>query len=242
MEAKMMSRIAGLGGIAFVWGLSAMPTAIAASAGQVMHLSGTLSVTRADGSSRILSRRSYVNSGDVLATQRDSYAQINFTDGSTLTLRPRTRMKVENYEFTKERPQADNSFFRLLRGGLRMITGLIGKRGNKDAYRIGTSTMTIGIRGTSGDTLDCTEDCEGVMLDSEKLPKAVYQATYTGSFILTNESGSVETSENQFHAVAEVNGPIEVLPNDPGFRNDPLPFAVPGGGPQRAGGQECVVR
>jgi hypothetical protein len=242
MEAKMMSRIAGLGGIAFVWGLSAMPTAIAASAGQVMHLSGTLSVTRADGSSRILSRRSYVNSGDVLATQRDSYAQINFTDGSTLTLRPRTRMKVENYEFTKERPQTDNSFFRLLRGGLRMITGLIGKRGNKDAYRIGTSTMTIGIRGTSGDTLDCTEDCEGVMLDSEKLPKAVYQATYTGSFILTNESGSVETSENQFHAVAEVNGPIEVLPNDPGFRNDPLPFAVPGGGPQRAGGQECVVR
>lgn len=239
----MMSRIAVLGGIAFVLGLSVMPTAIAASAGQVTHLSGTLSVTRADGSSRILSRRSFVNSGDTLATQRDSYAQINFTDGSTLTLRPRTRMKVENYQFAKEQPQADNSFFRLLRGGLRTITGLIGKRGNKDAYRIGTSTMTIGIRGTSGDTLDCTEDCEGVMLDAENLPKAVYQATYTGSFVLTNDSGTVvETSENQFHVVADVNGPIELLPNDPGFRNDPLPFSVPGGGPQRAGGQECVVR
>ena len=123
-----------------------------------------------------------------------------------------------------------------------MFTGLIGKRGNKDAYRIGTSTMTIGIRGTSGDTLDCTQDCEGVMLGAEKLPKAVYQATYTGSFILTNESGSVTTSENEFHSVADVNAPIQVLPNDPGFRLDPVPFSVPGGGPQRAGGQECVVR
>ena len=92
-------------------------------------------------------------------------------------------------------------------------------------------------------TLDCTEDCEGVMLDAEKLPKAVYQATYTGGFVLTNDSGVVvETSEGQFHSIADVNGPIEVLPNDPGFRNDPLPFSVPGGGPQRAGGQECVVR
>jgi hypothetical protein len=217
-------------------------SARAADAGTVTHLSGTLSVTKSDGSARILSRRSAVAPGDTLATQRDSYAQINFTDGSTITLRPNTQMKVEDYKFTQDKPEEDNSFFRLLKGGLRTISGLIGKRGNQDAYRIGTSTVTIGIRGTSGDTLDCTQDCEGVMLNAEKLPKGLYQATYTGAFILTNEVSTVTTEENQFVVATDASSPIRVLPNDPGFRNDPVPFSVPGGGPQRSGGQECVVR
>jgi hypothetical protein len=55
--------------------------ALAAGAGQVQHLSGTLSVQRANGSVRILSQKSDVNPGEVLTTQKDSYAQINFTDG-----------------------------------------------------------------------------------------------------------------------------------------------------------------
>lgn len=238
----MMSRMAVWSGLAFALSVPAAPAAFAATAGTVTHLSGTLSVMRADGSARILSRKSEVVTGDTLATQRDSYAQINFTDGSTLTLRPNTQMKVEDYQFTQDRPQADSSFFRLLKGGLRSVTGLIGRRGNQDAYRIGTSTVTIGIRGTSGDTLDCTQDCEGVMLDSGKLPKGLYHATYTGSHILTNEVSSVTTAENQFVVVSDAQTEIRILPNDPGFRNDPLPFSVPGGGPQRAGGQECVVR
>ena len=57
--------------------------ALAAGAGTVTHLSGTLSVQRADGTVRVLSQRSEVHPGDVLTTQRDSYAQINFTDGSS---------------------------------------------------------------------------------------------------------------------------------------------------------------
>ena len=55
--------------------------AFAQGAGTVTHLSGTLSVQRPDGSVRILSQKSEVSPGDVLTTQRDSYAQVNFTDG-----------------------------------------------------------------------------------------------------------------------------------------------------------------
>ena len=36
-----------------------------------------------------------------------------------MTKRPNTRMKVEAYAFNKDQPNADNAFFRLLRGGLR---------------------------------------------------------------------------------------------------------------------------
>src|SRR5512147_2055291 len=82
----------------------------AAGAGTVAHLSGTLSVQRPDGSVRILSQKWEVNPGDVLTTQRDSYAQVNFTDGSSLTMRPNTQIKVEQYNFVQDRPQEDSSF------------------------------------------------------------------------------------------------------------------------------------
>src|SRR5687767_14360284 len=143
--------------------------AMAAGAGTVTHLSGTLSVQRPDGSVRILSQKSEVNPGDVLTTQRDSYAQVNFTDGSSRTMRPNTQLKVEQYTFVQDKPQEDSSFLRLIKGGLRTVTGLVGKRGNLDAYKIGTNTATIGIRGSSGDTLACTEGCDGVTSTSASM-------------------------------------------------------------------------
>src|SRR5205809_5692561 len=47
----------------------------------VQHLSGTLSVQRPDGSVLALAERSDVFVGDVISTERDSYAQLRFTDG-----------------------------------------------------------------------------------------------------------------------------------------------------------------
>ncbi|MCC7456787.1 MAG: FecR domain-containing protein [Nitrospira sp.] len=237
----MMSRWAAM--LMAMLGFAAAGSTWAASAGTVTHLSGTLSVTRPDGSARILSRRSEVVAGDVLSTQRDSYAQINFTDGSAMTLRPNTQMKIEDYKFTEERPQEDSSFFRLLKGGLRTVTGLIGKRGNQDAYRIGTSTATIGIRGSSGDTMDCTQGCEGVTANADRLPRGLYHATYTGSYIITNEQGSITVGEKQFAVVESPTAPPRILLKDPGLNFDTMPFSIPGqGGPQRSGGQECIVQ
>ena len=164
-------------------GAAGMP-AIAASAGEVTNLSGTLSAQRADGALLVLSPKSEVRPGDTLTTQRDSYAQINFSDGSSMTMRPNTRMKVESYQFAQDKPQEDGAFFRLIKGGLRTVTGLVGKRGNQDAYRIGTATATIGIRGSTGDTLACEPDCEGVVNGGEKLPPGTYHQTYTGSYIV----------------------------------------------------------
>jgi hypothetical protein len=243
----MISRVVGssawIAGLVIALGMAMSDVAWAASAGTVTHLSGTLSVTRPDGSARILSRRSEVNGGDLLSTQRDSYAQINFTDGSTMTLRPNTQMRIEDYRFSEDRPQEDSSFFRLLKGGLRTITGLIGKRGNQDAYRIGTSTATIGIRGSSGDTLECTDGCDGVTLNSDQLPRGLYHATYTGSYILSNQAGNLVVEEKQIAFVSDRGALPQILQQDPGLNFDVMPFAIPGqGGPQRSGGQECVVR
>lgn len=209
----------------------------AAGAGVITHLSGTMSVQRPDGSVRILSQKSEVQPGDVLTTQKDSYAQINFTDGSAATMRPNSTMKLEAYSFNKEAPQSDNMFMRLLKGGLRTVTGLIGKRGNQDSYKIGTSTATIGIRGSSGDTVACSTDCGS-------LEPGTYHTTYTGSYIMQNEGGSQIIGEGQFGFAIDPSKPPVLLPGDPGLNLSQLPFTLGIGGGAVGGGtnQECIVR
>ena len=219
--------------------------ALAASAGTVTHLSGTLSVQRPDGAVRILSQRSEVLPGDVLTTQRDSYAQINFTDGSSMTMRPNTQLKIEQYRFVEDRPQEDSSFLRLIKGGLRTVTGLIGKRGNQDAYKIGTNTATIGIRGSSGDTLDCVHGCEGVTSTSDRLEAGVYHATYTGSYVMQNGAGDQIIGEGQFGFSRDAASAPVILPSDPGLNLGQLPFVLGVASAGNIGGalsQECVVR
>ena len=211
--------------------------------GSVTHLSGTLSVQRADGSVRILSQKSEVNPGDLLTTQRDSYAQINFTGGSSITMRPNTLVKVEQYTFVQDRPQEDNSFLRLVKGGLRTVTGLVGKRGNQDAYKIGTNTATIGIRGSSGEHMDCSQGCAGVTSTNDKLEPGVYHTTYTGSYYLQNDAGFQVIGEGMFGFVKDPKSPPVILPGDPGLNLSQLPFTLGvNPGSLRGGSQECVVR
>lgn len=221
-------------------------SAFAAVAGTVSHLSGTLSVQGADGAARILSQKSAVNAGDILTTQRDSYAQIDFTDGSSATMRPNTQLKIEAYSFDKDQPQKDNFVMGLLKGGLRTVTGLVGKRGNQeDAYRINTSAATIGVRGSSGDTLECSQDCDGVTSTSNTVERGVYHVTYTGLYIMQNDAGSVQIGEGQYaYAKDRKTAPV-ILPGDPGLSLREMPFTLGiGGGPGPGGGsgQECIVR
>ena len=174
---------------------------LAQAAGTVIHLSGTLSVQRPDGSVRILSQKSEVLQGDTLTTQRDSYAQISFTDGSSMTMRPNTQMKIEQYTFVQDRPQEDSSFLRLVKGGLRTVTGLVGKRGNQDAYKIGTNTATIGIRGSSAITCHDCEDTLGQFVEG------TLHATFTGSYIMETKGGNVIINEGDVALAKDLQSP-----------------------------------
>lgn len=189
--------------------------AYAAGAGQVQHLSGTLTVQRPDGSVRILSQKSEVAPGETLTTQKDSYAQINMADGSSMTLRPNTQVKIEAFQFNESRPQEDSAFFRLVKGGLRTVTGLVGKRGNQDAYRIGTATATIGIRGSSGDTINNEQGCAGVVANCDKLERGVYHTTYTGSYVMQNEGGTQVIGEGEFAFARDSKSAPVILKTDP---------------------------
>lgn len=129
--------------------------------GKVGYMSGSLMVQRADGTIKVIGSKSEVLAGDTLVTAKDSYAQVQMNDGMKMTLRPHSNLKIEEYKFNRQEPKSDNAIFNLLKGGLRTLSGLIGKRGDPDAYKMRTATATIGIRGTDFSSRLCaTPNCQ----------------------------------------------------------------------------------
>ena len=213
----------------------------AASPGTVTQLSGTLAVQRADGSIKLLSQKSDVAAGDMLTTQKDSYAQVRLSDGGLVTLKPNTQVKIAEYLFDEQEPEKDNMVFSLFKGGLRAVTGLIGKRGNKDAYKLGTATATIGIRGTAFGADDCTDEKNPCTNPEtrQSLPAGVYVNVTEGEVIVSNSAGSEVFGAGKFSLIALNKSPISIPPNAA-----IPPFVAPS---QFTGGtagatQECQVR
>jgi len=139
-------------------------------AGHIGLMNGGLIARHADGSFNIMGPKSEVIAGDNLETAKNSYAQVMMNDGTQMTLRPNSNIKIEAYQFKKEAPTEDNAVYRLIKGGFRTLSGLIGKRGNADAYKLRVTTATIGIRGTDFTTRLCAnKDCEETETQQESL-------------------------------------------------------------------------
>lgn len=209
-----------------------MVTHTAFADGVVAELSGTISVKRDDGR-LILSRGSKVQEGDVVTTEKDSYAQIRFSDGAVMTLKPSTSIAIKEHRFSEQEPEKDSSTFSLIKGGLRTVSGLIGKRGNRDAYKMNTATATIGIRGTVFDVDDCaTTSCvkdnqaaadnkangsDKKAGNEELLVAAVYVGVRDGEVVVKNDAGELVLSAGQFGIAPATNVLPTKLPGNPGL-------------------------
>ncbi len=185
------------------------------AAGHIGNMSGALVVQRVDGTVSVVGPKSEVYAGDMLITAKNSYAQVEMNDGTRMTLRPNSNLRIEEYQFKKEAPQSDNIVLRLLKGGFRTVTGLIGKRGNADAYKLRAATSTIGIRGTDFSTRLCaTKDC----LDDEAEAKAATKPQATASPVV----GRVMLARGELSA-REASGKERKLPlGAPVYEGDTL--------------------
>ncbi len=189
--------------------------------GTIVQLSGTLSVKRADGSTRILSKKSEVIPGDTLETQKESYAQITFKDGASITMKPNTQFQVAAYTFNEAEPKKDNAVFSLLKGGLRAVSGLISKRGDQDAYKMNTATATIGIRGTIFDVDDCKSGACKKEGSEDSHEPGVYVSVRDGEVLVGNGVGTLSIAAGQFGFIAAQNLLPRMLPGDPGIGSIP---------------------
>jgi hypothetical protein len=168
--------------------------------GTITHLSGTIQAHRADGTNKILSVKSEIKEGDTLKTEVNTFARIKFLDGGEVVLRPETVFKVEAYSY-KPVPvegQKDSVSFNLLKGGIRSVTGLLGKR-SPDSFKVNTAAATIGIRGTHFGALLCNNDCANIPTISGSPPgNGLHTDTASGSTVISNAAGTVEVPAGSF--------------------------------------------
>lgn len=215
--------------------LLASTPVLAGTAGTVTHLSGTLSVKRADGSTKLLSIKSEVQEGDTLSTEAETYARVKFIDGGEVVLRPGSQLKVEAYAYQAGKPESDNIVLGMLKGGLRAVTGLLGKR-NKDKVSVNTATATIGIRGTHWGMLFCQGDCSGVPTTSGgPPPNGLHLDVADGAIVVRNAAGQTLINTGQFGFVAGPNSLPVIVPANQG-----IPVTMPQSISQNQGGSRGI--
>ena len=85
--------------------------------------------------------------GSSVTTGNGSRLILRFDDGQQVVLDQNTEFRVADFQFSAGSPREDRSVFDLVKGALRVVTGVIGRR-SQDAFQLRTPQMTIGVRGT----------------------------------------------------------------------------------------------
>jgi hypothetical protein len=115
-------------------------------AGTMKSVRGDVRLLGSDGAARPVGPGDAVDPIDRIVTGPDSAASVVLRDGTSLVVGPSSRLDVKQFHFDPT-TQEGGMLVSLLKGSLRMITGLIGKT-HPDAVRVETQTAVIGIRGT----------------------------------------------------------------------------------------------
>ncbi len=231
------SRIVNLGTALLVAGAALLPSLAAAqeSAGRVLVAVGDVAVVR--GAERIVAQRgTEVRTGDTIQVGAQSNTQLRLTDDSIIALRPGTTFRLSEYAFAGKPPQEQRAFYNLVAGGVRTVTGAIGKL-RQDNYGMRTETATIGIRGTHFSLVSCDNSCRNP--DGSLAPNGTYGGVTDGRISVSNQAGETVFGSDQFFTVASVSAAPTQLIAPPGFLRDTLEGRTrnqrPAGAPAQAG-------
>jgi hypothetical protein len=112
----------------------------------VTDVSGTVTVQVGASTPRALRLGDQVNQGDTVVTGASSSVVLKFDDGQVAALTANSRMLVSTYRYDRT-ANSGNILLSLVQGGMRAVTGLIGKN-SPQAVSYRAATATIGIRGT----------------------------------------------------------------------------------------------
>ena len=113
--------------------------------GEIALTKGVVTARSAQRDVTALAKGSPVYLGDIIETASRSFTVIKFTDGGKVTLRPDSRFDINEYDDTAGQ---EKESFELIKGGLRAVTGAIGKARPQDV-KVTARNTTIGIRGTT---------------------------------------------------------------------------------------------
>lgn len=227
-----------------VWGLclAACLTLLAQAAqagvaGHVQFVHGQAQVTDAAGKARSLHKRDAVHEGDTITTAKNSTVQIRMRDGAMLAVRPDSRLKIDRFVFSGTEDGNERSFFSLLKGGLRSITGTIGQK-NKSSFQLASAASTIGIRGTDHETYVIVPGSDMAAI----APAGTYNRVNSGETTMTTEKGTIHILPNQMGYAAGADQMPQLLPVNPAiFAAAPAPLSGSGGDTIAEQGRESTA-
>lgn len=180
--------------------IMSMPTVASANqteAGKVIFIFGQAWKHSLDGGKHSLRRGMAVNVGETIETSSNGQVQVRMKDNGLVAIRPGSSFKIQAFKYSGARgagSSEDKSYFQLLKGGFRSITGAVGQR-NKKAYRVKTPVATIGIRGTDYSARLCSGDCQQ--------GDGLYVGVWQGGISLSNAAGVADINAGKYGYVAE---------------------------------------
>jgi hypothetical protein len=158
--------------------------------------------------------------GDTLKTERNTFARVKFIDGGTVVLRPESVFKVDSYVYkaTADSEHKDNIALTLLKGGVRSVTGLGGKR-SPESFKMNTRMGMLGVRGTDFGVLLCNDDCANIQTVTGHPPEnGLYTDTAQGKTIISNSAGSIEVPAGSFSFTPSANTLPKLVPPTKGIQ------------------------
>lgn len=165
-----------------------------------------------------LARGDGIQSGDTLRVGETSNMQVRFTDESITALRSNSVLRIDDYKFESDK-NLGKSFFSLVKGGMRSITGLIGKF-NRENYAVKATSATIGVRGTHFVLAQCNSDCFNK--DGSKAEDGLFGGVTDGRISVNNQAGEKEFGKNEFFHVPTPDASPKPLLTPPSFLRDQL--------------------
>ncbi len=193
------------------------------SVGVVTNLQGTLSVAKPGSGTRLLEVNATVKEGDVLSTGAGTFARLKMVDGAELILRPNSRAELTRYVYKPSIPATDSALITLIQGGLRSLTGLLGKR-NPQQVTLKTSTATIGIRGTEVGLLQCNDDCaEQTPPGMPQIENGTHVEVTSGAVEFETAGGRMILRRGDFAWSRNANSPPQQVPRNRAARQDVPP-------------------
>ena len=131
----------------------------------------------ADGVARRLARGDLIYVGETLTTGPKGRAQLRFTDRGVMTLRPATRLSIDDYRYDPAAPALNRQNLSVDLGGFRAATGAVADS-NREGYRVASPLGVVGVRGTN---------YEAVLTPSNNLVLGAYE----GTIDVTSPTGNV---------------------------------------------------
>jgi hypothetical protein len=197
--------------LAGAW-LAAMAGGVSAQtndAGKFLSVIGDVRVIGRDGAPRAAQREAEFREGESIITGAGALAQLRMFDGALMSVRGNTEIKLERFSYAGEQDRNANFLLSVLKGGLRTITGMIGRQ-NRERYRITTATVTLGVRGTDFEIVHVPPQAA-----SREVPAGTYNRVFEGVTSMQNKAGImllVSRDQTAFAALQGTTPPVLIAP------------------------------